>query len=133
MKHEIWFDEDNEVLRFKLIGQWTVENFKEAMTRIQELFEGKEHRYLIGDVSQASPQKYTKEFRQLVAEEGANVQLDKAAITGASPVLRMMAKMLIAAGRVARKIPMETRFFKTDEEAVEWLKGKVTWNFRLHG
>jgi hypothetical protein len=126
MKHEIWFDEDTGVLRFKLIGQWTVENFREAMTRMQELFEGKEHRYLIGDVSEASPQKYTKEFRKLVAEETANVQLDKVAIIGASPVLRMMAKMLIAAGRIARKVPMETRFCKTDEEAVKWLKGKVS-------
>lgn len=125
MKHKIWYDEGEGVLRFRLIGQWTVENFKEALARMQELLDGKEHRYLLGDLSEATPQKYTKEFRKLVAEEGAKVPLDKVAITGASPVLRMMAKMLIAAAKVIRKIPMEAKFFKTEKEALDWLKGET--------
>lgn len=45
---------------------------------------------------------------------------DKSAIFGASPAVRMASKIALA---VAKKSKI-TRFFKTKEEALAWLKGK---------
>ena len=44
----------------------------------------------------------------------------KSAIVGASPMARMLTKVILA---MRKEKASETRFFKSEEEALSWLKG----------
>ncbi|NLI97715.1 hypothetical protein GX441_03530 [bacterium] len=125
MAYETFYDEKIGMVRLNLKGQWgSGREFAEAVSMMNSLLDEREKRIVICDLSQGSFQSYTKEFRQSVARTAKNVEIEKAAITGASPVLRMMAKMLLAAARTLNPELPEVRFFNLEEEALEWLKGE---------
>ncbi len=115
------FDEENEVLFLKFTEVWSEEDIPKMFSRMRGFFEGRKQNNIIGDVSQAAPQSYSKEFRRMVADEAATLNLDKVAVCGANPVLRMMAKVLLAV--IGKKWAAETKFCRDEAEALAWLKG----------
>jgi len=117
---EIWYDEKNEVVRIKFTEVWTEEDIPDLFKRIRENVKKSPHKQLIGDVSEAAPQNYTKAHRKMVAEEAPSLGLDKIAILGANPVLRMMAKVLLSV--IKKRLTFTARFFNTDEDALAWLR-----------
>lgn len=122
MKHKIWYDEENEVLREKIIGSLTEEEVPEFLESVDAIFKNKEHCHAVIDLSEASNQIYTTGGRKKLAEGSAKLGYnEKVAFVGANPRVKMIAKVLIAGTRFVGK-PIASRFFDTDEEALSWLR-----------
>lgn len=117
---DVRYDEENEVLRIKFTEVWTEEDIPAFFERMGKLFEGRPRRVVLGDVSEAKPQNYSKEFRKMIADESARLGFEKTAVLGANSILRMMAKILLAV--LKNKLPMKAKFFNSEEEALDWLK-----------
>jgi pyruvate carboxylase len=119
---EMSFDEKNEILFLKFVEEWTEKDIPEMFSRIRMFLEGKKKKNILGDVSEAPAQSYSRQMRNMVGEEVVDLKLDKVAILGANPVLRMMAKVLLAV--IGNKWSAETRFFGSKAEALAWIKGE---------
>jgi hypothetical protein len=115
-----WFDEENKVLRIRFYEQWTEDDIPEFFSLIKRLLEGKEKRYVLADLSDAAPQHYSKEFRRVFAENVSRLEIQKAAMLGANPALKIMARVLLSV--IKEKNMFEVRFFNKASEALEWLK-----------
>jgi hypothetical protein len=68
---EIRYDDNYDALRVKFTEAWPEEDIPGVFSRVRKLLEGKKHRYIIGGLSEAAPQTYSKEFRKKVADEAA--------------------------------------------------------------
>jgi hypothetical protein len=118
MKHEIFFDEAKGVLKMKIGGTLTPQEVSESFDIARKLLEGKTPRYILTDLSRHEG-NLDKATRQAIKEKGLDVEFDRQAFVGTSPVTRMMGKMLMAMlGK--SKTP---GFFETEAEAIVWLKG----------
>jgi len=120
---ELSFDDNSEVLKIKFTEPWIEEVIPEFFSRMRAMLDGRGHRNIIGDVTDAAQQKYTKKFRQMIADESESLNLDRVAILGANPVLKMMAKVLLAV--IGKKLLVEANFFSKEDDAFEWLKGET--------
>lgn len=118
---DMWFDEKNEALHLSFTEVWDENDVPELFKRIRAHFEGRKERNIVGDLSHAAPQSYSRQMRKMVAEEAAALSLDKVAILGANNVLRMMAKILLAV--IGNKWSAETKFFDSEADALAWIKG----------
>jgi anti-anti-sigma regulatory factor len=122
-KFIISYDDQNEVLYLKVLGVMDNEALRELLPRYQKLLEGRPRRYILIDMSesvQMDTSVMTKEMRASYKELLNQMSTDKSAIFGASPALRMVAKIALA---VIGKSDV-THFFKTKDEALAWLKGE---------
>lgn len=120
-KFTVSYDDQNEVLYLKILGLMDGEALHELLPRFQALLEGRPRRYVLVDMSesaQADASIMTREMRNSYKELMNRMDADKSAIFGASPALRMIAKIALA---VTRRSNI-TQFFKTKEEALAWLK-----------
>jgi hypothetical protein len=117
MNHEVRFDEKQYILHVRFVEEVTPEEYREVSQHILSMPEAKRQRILI-DVSEASMPKWSREVRQALAESTDTPVNTRTAVIGISPALRVLSKAII---RVAGK-HSETRFFKTEEEAIRWLK-----------
>jgi len=123
-KYELSYNEEEDILHLKIMGVMESEDIRELMPRLQKMFEGKARRYAIVDMSesvQLDSKIMTKEMRETYKEMGNLMDADKSVIIGATPVLRMIARIVIAITGKAKT----TQFFKTKEEGLAWLKGEV--------
>lgn len=124
MKHKVWFDEANNVLREKIIGGMTKEDIPELLAKVDEIFKDKKECLAIIDLTDASEQVYSKDARRLLAEGSAKLGYnEKIAFIGADYRVRMFAKILISGAKFLGK-PIKSRFFDNEKEALEWLKKK---------
>lgn len=88
----------------------------EAFTDYQDHpLQDKPHRYLLVDLSHGSGKPVASPLRQNVS---ARCSTDEVTIAGTNPVVRMLAKLNFAAAKQLK----DTRFFKTEDEALRWLK-----------
>lgn len=125
MKHRIWYDEANGVLREKIIGSLDEDEVPEFLAKVDEIFKGMKQCHAVIDLSEATSQMYTSRGRKKLAEGSAKLGYnEKVAIVGASPRVKMLAKVLIAGARMFGK-PIATRFFGSDDEALAWLREEV--------
>ncbi|NLI97720.1 STAS/SEC14 domain-containing protein [bacterium] len=122
-KFIVSFDDENDILYLKILGLMDDEALRELIPRYQKLLEGRKRRYVLVDMSE-SPQFgasiMTREMRDTYREMINLMEADKSAIFGATPALRMVARIAIA---VTGKSEI-AHFFKTKEEALAWLKGE---------
>lgn len=118
MKYKVWFDEEIGAVCFKQMEPLTVEDVHEVVPRILGLAEGKEHRYVFVDLSEANTGIVDREARKAFSELAAPQNFERIAVYGASPSMRMLAKIILAVTGVSKV----TKFFKTEKEAREWLK-----------
>ncbi len=118
MKHEIFFDDTAGILRMKIGGALTPEEAEESFVMAKKLLEGKAPRYILTDLSRHEG-NLDKATRQALKEKGLDVDFDKQAFVGTSPMTRMMGKMIMAMLGKSKK----TGFFGSEAEALTWLKG----------
>lgn len=118
--YEMWFDEENGVLKVRTLAMLERNDVDEIISKIAEFYEGKEHRYLMGDLSDNPSGLLSKGARTAFKENADNFAVDKIAIIGANPSTRMIAKIALT---IMGKSNIAS-FFKTKEEALTWLKGK---------
>jgi anti-anti-sigma regulatory factor len=122
-KYELSYNDKDDIMYLRILGVITGEDLQELMPRIQKMFEGKTRRVTLIDMSQTAhvgPQVMTKEMREAYKQLTDLMDADKSAIFGASPAVRMAAKIALAVAKKSKS----TRFFKTKEEALAWLKGE---------
>jgi len=117
MQHKVWFDESQGVLRLEVLDDFNSDNIEEMFVKVEELFEGRSQKLILVDISMMPNLSLDKKTRRLLQEKA--VPFDKMALLGATPVTRMMAKVILTVlGKSA-----STYFCKTEDEALAWLKG----------
>ncbi len=118
MKYKVWFDEEIGAVCFKQMEPLTVEDVHVVVPQMLELVKGKSHRYVFVDLSEATTGIVDREARKAFSELADPRNFERIAVYGASPSIRMLAKIILAVNGVSNV----TKFFKTEEEAREWLK-----------
>lgn len=120
-KYVISYDDDNDVLILKILEILSAEKLDELIPQFEELFEGKQRRYILVDMTESAQfdsKKMDKQMRNSYKELLKKMDAEKTAIYGTTPALRMVAKIALA---VVGKSD-DTYFCKTKEEALAWLK-----------
>jgi hypothetical protein len=118
MEHEVWFDESNEVMHIKVVGDFTVEDVTESTRQMEQIMADKGNCPLIVDLRDAPP-TLDKDVRRILKEQADQQEVAKTAMIVTNPAVRMMGKVVTSAmGR-----GKTTGFFKTPEDALVWLKG----------
>lgn len=118
--YKVWFDADAGVLYVKTFKTIDAEDIHRLMPEVEKSLEGRPHRYIIGDLSQNPSDLLTKEARQAFKRYTDTVNYDRIAVIGVNPITRMIVKIAVTIIGQSGK----TRFFKTETEALAWLKGK---------
>jgi hypothetical protein len=119
MVHEVFFDQENEVIVLKLNSDFHYVEVAQVLSEIGAALEGKRYRQGLVLMSE----KHTienREAREAISNGMSKMQVSAVAFVGLSGATRMIAKVLLKTGM--SKIKGD--FFKTKEEAIEWLKGK---------
>jgi len=119
MKHKIWYDQDNEVLRQEVIGAYSSQEAKDSSLEYKNCLEDKPYRQLIVDLSQAGKMQ-DRQTRKITSESLEDADISAVAFVGATAATRMIAKVLMKLG----SNNISTNFFKADDEAVNWLNNK---------
>ena len=124
MINEVWIDEENQELRQRLIDDAILTEAPEYFAEVKRLMDTLPRRYAIVDMDQADARKIlNREAREHIVKYSTPVDYEKLAYINFSHSLRMIAKVInrLAANRYEDET--EIGFFKTEEEAVAWLKG----------
>jgi hypothetical protein len=118
LRHEIFYDEEfcgAHIVHYDTVN---ADDARQIVDAVAQLLKGKEHRYMLDDITRVSMADLDKETRKEFAKAGDKIQLEKIAMFGADPMTRMMSKVIVVLSGDAKR----TKFFKTKEEAVAWLK-----------
>lgn len=116
--YEIWYDEKRGVLYLKTFHTMTEKDVREIMAFRETKLKDIEFEYVLADLSEAAAELPTKEDRKVFKKYLATLTYKKIAVLGANPAVRMLAKIALALISKSRV----TRFFKTEAEALAWLK-----------
>jgi hypothetical protein len=119
MDHKIWYDNENEIIHFKIAGDYLQEDVWQVNEQIINLLEGKPYRQILISMDPSS------KIENRETRNSANQAMQKAGITemayvGASAAVRMITKVLLKTGG----IKTNGEFFKDTKDAIEWLKSK---------
>jgi hypothetical protein len=118
MQHRIWFDPNDDLLRFNIVGRFSREDAKETLAEVKKLLEGKKRRFFLADISASPNLTIDRDTRKILQQDSP--EFEKVALVGATPVTRMISKVIVTVvGRSA-----VTKFCKTQEEALLWLRGQ---------
>jgi len=121
MNYEVWLVESLKIVYLKTFHMLTEQDVHELMKLAETKFEGKEIDYSLIDLSEATSEPVTKGTREAFKKYADSLVYKKVAVVGANPSTRMLAKIALA---VAGKSKI-AKFFKTQEEALVWLKEKI--------
>lgn len=116
----IELDKQLGVVRAKTKGSFTMQELDKSMEELKKLFLNMDKKLLLADVRENDRVMATKEERVRMRELSKDLTWDKAAVVGADTLVRMSAKIVLAAIGLSKT----TRFFKTEDEALRWLKEK---------
>ncbi len=120
VRHTIRYEKENNLVRIVHYDIITFQDATEMLAAVEKLLEGKTPRLLLDDSSNVTALKMDKETREVFKQVGSRIKLDKNAVFGADPMTRMMSKIIFTVAGQAKS----TKFFKTEEEAVKWLREK---------
>jgi len=119
---EIWVGQnrlylgDDNILYVTVVGEWdekTATEISEADSKLRNMIEGTMD--VLINLNKAG--KQTSGARKIVKELGEHEKTGKVALFGLHPVAKILASFVMG---ITRKKDM--RFFKTEEEALAWLK-----------
>lgn len=121
MKSDVWFDVENGIARMKLVGKVSSEEYARVNRKMIETIPAEKRKKQLIDLSASEQIKLDRETRKKISEEmrDSEVPGTKSAILGASPAIRMLTKIMLA---MQKGTDTETRFFDTEEQAINWLK-----------
>ena len=102
---------------YSINGEYSGPEHREFLKLYPIAFKGVNGRYAIVDLSNATP--LNKKTRQAMKEEEDKVTegTDKMAFIGASPAIRMVAKIVMKLSK-----NKNVAFFKSEEAALDWFK-----------
>ncbi|MBD3286603.1 hypothetical protein GF338_09735 [candidate division WOR-3 bacterium] len=122
LRHEVYYDDENGVARIVHYDLIYADDAREFLKILEVLYTDKSPKLLLDDSSRVSAAKMDKETRQIFMGAGEKLGIDKVAVFGADPMTRMMSKIIFT---IAGKID-STKYFKTEDEALKWLKGEAS-------
>jgi hypothetical protein len=117
MEHELKFDAQNEVVVLSSNTDLKLIDVEPLYNNLKVILEGKKFRQLVSIISDVYVVE-NRETREALANALSKLNLSEVAFVGGSAYNRIMAKILIKTGIVK----LNGDFFKTYEEAIEWLK-----------
>ncbi len=118
LKHfKHWYDEKEGMLRVDVLQRFDAEATDKFFTTVAEYTE-EQQRYVLCFVDDDAQKLVDKETRKVAAEKGKLIKWSNIAIWGAKPGLRMVAKIVMTAIGKGNS----TKFFKSEEESLAWLK-----------
>ncbi|MBD3284768.1 hypothetical protein GF359_00365 [candidate division WOR-3 bacterium] len=118
INYEVWFNEEKEVLCLKQFNPLTVEDVYQVQQTVQKMVKDKTRRLVLVDLTEGPADMVGKEARRAFRETANPKDFDKIAVFGTSSATRMLAKIILAITGVSDI----TQFFKTEHEALAWLK-----------
>lgn len=121
VKHVIRYNENDKVVELKVVGDITPDEATQMITEVEKALDEKANRHFLLDFTESPRLQMDKDSRKIIGEGAKNLDLERIAIAGTTPINRMMAKVVLALLGKAQI----TKFFDTREEAVSWLKGNV--------
>jgi hypothetical protein len=120
--HKIFYSNKKDVL-YVILGKdhhFGAKAQREYTRIAHEVFKGRaSNRNSIIDLSNSKSGLMSKKVRKKLADEIKNnpLPVDKTAMVGATPTVRMFAKVIT---KLSRSAITNTRFVKSEEEAIEW-------------
>lgn len=117
MNYELKYLDDQGVLRFRSFVALNGEDVRQLMPALVEMSKDKERKLLFVDLTQNPTGGMLDKGARQAAKEFPNIaKFDKIAVIGVTPVARMFVKIGLSL------IHQTGRIFKTEKEAIAWLK-----------
>ncbi|MBN2380567.1 STAS/SEC14 domain-containing protein [candidate division WOR-3 bacterium] len=127
MKRDIRYNKAQDALYARISGEIAPREFQEMSQVFMSFPAGQRSRILI-DIAGLKMPKWDRETRKRLAESSPVLSENKVALIGAPPALRILSKVFSyisqKKAKAKSKQPQETMFFKTEGEALSWLKGE---------
>ena len=119
MKHKMWYDTNLEILFLEFTSDYIKTDVPEIEKKIAEMLDGKPYRQMLIRISNVYKVE-NRETRELSNKALEKAGISEVAFVGGSAANRIIAKVLIKTGAVKTK----GEFFKTEEDAINWIKSK---------
>jgi hypothetical protein len=119
MMHELFFDQENEIVVVKLNSDFIYSEVESVFSGIKGLLEGKRYRQILIDMN-SNYKIENRETREAIGNAMTTLGQHEVAFVGFSAATRVITKVLLKTGVVK----YNGDFFKTKEEAINWLKSK---------
>jgi len=119
VKHKLYYDEQNKILVLDILGEYTFKDAQETIQLTRVSYENKSPYPLLVDLEKATT-NIGRDARRFLQDEAGKLGISQMAMVVTNPMIRMTAKILAAAMGKNN----ETGFFKTREDALNWLKGE---------
>ncbi|MBN2246782.1 MAG: STAS/SEC14 domain-containing protein [Candidatus Aminicenantes bacterium] len=121
MQHKVSYDEKNELVRIDVIGGIDEGDPEEMNQKFLKNVEGKPYKQLLIDLRESDPTGGHNERRKELYDAVADAGFEDVALFGTTSATRLVVKVIIKLGTMGKR-KMNIEFFKTEEEAVNWLK-----------
>jgi len=114
--HRIYRDDENNIIRMEVVGKFDVADAEESVKLLDGLLSDCRGDHLLADLSGSPNLTVDRETRRLLQVQGKELVFDKMAVLGASPVTRMIAKVVMSVlGRAST-----VSFFSAEKDALAW-------------
>lgn len=118
MEHKLWYDELNQIVKLSITGKVNENEARRLLNQADKLYEGLSYPTLLCDLSRGVWPVTPKGTRRVLRERGVKIGLKRIAFLGMSPSLRMVAMVVTSIWKASKT----TKFFKTEAQALAWLK-----------
>lgn len=119
MEHKISYDPKTDIVHLDIIGPVMRDDAGELVDALEKNAKKGETNLLLADLTQTPSMNMDRDTRRFIQEKGKSIYYNRMAVVGASPITRMLAKIVM--GVIGR--PETLKFFASKDEAVHWLKG----------
>lgn len=117
--YRLEFVESEKIVRLKTLAPIQGKDVKELMDVLSKKYHDEGYHSILCDLTEGGSELVTRDSRQAFRETAGELDFDKIAMFGASPAMRMAAKIILAITGQSKR----TQFFNSEKEALEWLKG----------
>ncbi|NLI97711.1 STAS/SEC14 domain-containing protein [bacterium] len=115
MNHELFFDEENDMIVLRVRGDFAMDDAVRCSEFIDKTLKERGSFNVLVDLSEATP-SLDKEVRTMLKKQSQEDAVKKFAMVVTHPALRII-------GKIATSSMSNSKIFKTEEEALRWLKG----------
>lgn len=116
MNHELSFDNKQGLMIMRIKGDFTVDDAIRCGTFVEEVASENETYDVIVDLREATP-NLDKDVRKMLKDQATRDDVRKFAMIVTHPALRII-------GKIATSSMKNGKIFKTENEALVWLKGE---------
>ena len=102
MNYRIWFDDKEKIVRVKIEGRFGSEDNREFIRKIEDEFTGKDHHVVVIDVTEGRFVMPGRENREKMVGRIKQLDFERIAFVGASPLVKMMMKIIAMIMNVIR-------------------------------